>query len=311
MSDLLKDVIADAKAVKAVAYANAKAALEEAFMPKMQRMVAARLAEEGDEEFEDEDPVAEVPGEDLGNAPAAPAPEAPAEDDINLDMEPEAEPAPEAPAEDEEDLELEALLRELEGEEEMEDDMFEGEEEDYTTDDPANIGSDLSEEVDDDGLEMELEALIREMEGEDDDVPAEEEDVMESRQTPGAKLRKAQKQLSDALKANAILKSTLSEVNLLNAKLMYATKVNNLGTLTPKTQLKMLEAFDRAASVREVKLVYTTLVETLKKPKTTTRRSVNEGSSRPQKAIIPAKNQLSFAPRWAELAGLSKNSKKY
>ena len=47
--DILKEAIADAKAVREVALANAKAALEEAFTPKLQSMLSAKLTEELDE----------------------------------------------------------------------------------------------------------------------------------------------------------------------------------------------------------------------------------------------------------------------
>ena len=53
--DILKEAIADAKAVREVALANAKAALEEAFTPKLQSMLSARLSEELDEESMDEE----------------------------------------------------------------------------------------------------------------------------------------------------------------------------------------------------------------------------------------------------------------
>jgi hypothetical protein len=46
MQDLLKEAIADAKAVKETAIANAKLALEEAFTPRIQSMISSRLAEE-------------------------------------------------------------------------------------------------------------------------------------------------------------------------------------------------------------------------------------------------------------------------
>jgi len=54
--DLLKEAIADAKAVKEMAIANAKAALEEAFTPQLQSMLSAKLQEmETDpDEYEDE-----------------------------------------------------------------------------------------------------------------------------------------------------------------------------------------------------------------------------------------------------------------
>ena len=43
--DLLKEAIADAKAVKEVAIANAKLALEEAFTPHLKSMLSAKLEE--------------------------------------------------------------------------------------------------------------------------------------------------------------------------------------------------------------------------------------------------------------------------
>ena len=52
--DLLSEAIADAKAVKETALANAKLALEEAFTPKLQSMISAKLAEEADDEMEEE-----------------------------------------------------------------------------------------------------------------------------------------------------------------------------------------------------------------------------------------------------------------
>ncbi len=53
--DILKEAIADAKAVREVALANAKAALEEAFTPKLQSMLSAKLSEDLDEELSDDE----------------------------------------------------------------------------------------------------------------------------------------------------------------------------------------------------------------------------------------------------------------
>jgi len=52
MSDLLKEAIADAKAVRETALQNAKMALEEAFTPQLKSMLSAKLKED---EFEDEE----------------------------------------------------------------------------------------------------------------------------------------------------------------------------------------------------------------------------------------------------------------
>jgi major membrane immunogen (membrane-anchored lipoprotein) len=63
MSDLLKQAIADAKAVRATALSNAKAALEEHFAPKLQSMLSEKLKAEmeGDEAAPVETPAPEVP----------------------------------------------------------------------------------------------------------------------------------------------------------------------------------------------------------------------------------------------------------
>ena len=56
MDDLLKDAIADAKAVRETALANAKLALEEAFTPRIQSMLSQKIQSE----IEDEDEVADL-----------------------------------------------------------------------------------------------------------------------------------------------------------------------------------------------------------------------------------------------------------
>ena len=48
--DLLKEAIADAKAVKEMAIANAKTALEEAFTPHLKEMFSAKI-QEMDEDY--------------------------------------------------------------------------------------------------------------------------------------------------------------------------------------------------------------------------------------------------------------------
>ena len=52
-SDLLKEAIADANAVRETALANAKLALEEAFTPRIQSMLSAKLSEELEDEEEE------------------------------------------------------------------------------------------------------------------------------------------------------------------------------------------------------------------------------------------------------------------
>ena len=75
MSDLLKEAIADAKAVRETALANAKMALEEAFTPHLKSMLSAKLAEDDIEEDEnpfadeDEDEDEDMPEEGMNDSP--------------------------------------------------------------------------------------------------------------------------------------------------------------------------------------------------------------------------------------------------
>lgn len=295
MNDLLKDAIADAKAVRETAYASAKATLEEAFQPTIQRMISSKLAEEeGDEEEFETEPEME-----------APAPEPEMEPEMEAPA-PEAEPEPEY--EEEEDLELEALIRELEMEDEDEF-MAEG---DYMDDGeeavPAEMGDSLDENED---LDLELESLIRELEGEDEfeaEPEMEDEPVMERRRvsrTIQNENKQLKKKLNEAYTAISTLKTAIADVNLLNAKLMYCTKVLRGSNLSEEAQTKVLKQFDRASNIREVKLIYTTLVESIKKKATVSKR-ITEGASKRQVAITNKSNEFSFAPRWQHIAGIKK-----
>ena len=60
MDDLLKEAIADAKAVRETALANAKMALEEAFTPKLKSMLAQKIQQEIEDEEEVADEVADA-----------------------------------------------------------------------------------------------------------------------------------------------------------------------------------------------------------------------------------------------------------
>ena len=59
MDDLLKEAIADAKAVRQTAFENAKIALEEAFTPKIQSMLSKKIQNETEDYEEDEEAVEE------------------------------------------------------------------------------------------------------------------------------------------------------------------------------------------------------------------------------------------------------------
>ena len=66
-------------------------------------------------------------------------------------------------------------------------------------------------------------------------------------------------ELNEALKAVKILRNQLQEVNLLNAKLLYVNKVFKANNLSEGQKVNVIAAFDKAETVREVKLVFETV----------------------------------------------------
>ena len=72
------------------------------------------------------------------------------------------------------------------------------------------------------------------------------------------------KDLDEAMATIETLRSELNEINLLNAKLLYTNKVFRGKNLTEAQKVKVLGAFDKAETVKEVKLVFETLNSSVK-----------------------------------------------
>ena len=98
---------------------------------------------------------------------------------------------------------------------------------------------------------------------------AEEEGVEDYKK----KLKETEDKLEEAYAALSTVKSDLNEVNLLNAKLLYTNKIFKAKNLTESQKVKVLNAFDKASTVKETKLVFETLSEGLKE---TSKSHVNE-----------------------------------
>ncbi len=392
MDDLLKDAIADAKAVRETALANAKLALEEAFTPRIQSMLSQKIQSEIEDEDEvadeamhgDEDEVA-----DEEEAPEAEAPEVAVEPeegeevaDIADEIEDEDEMAHEGEEEDSdegydeskvieidgvkyapvvseeededeamheeededegysEDLDLEAVLAELEGEtvteEEDEDEIAEGEEKEdedevkegeekededeamHENDVSSDIGSadnkvkpeagdsskigqgpegegsdkpagkeledqeivdDLKEDIEV-SEDIDLEEVLKALTEEEDEEEKKDESVEES---VNEELNTLKADLEEHRNVVKYLRGKLNEVNLLNAKLLFTNKLFRNFGLSNEQKLKVVETFDRATNLREVKLVFSTLAESFG----------NKVASKPSKPIKESKGSSS------------------
>ena len=69
--------------------------------------------------------------------------------------------------------------------------------------------------------------------------------------------------LDEAMETIEELKGQLQEVNLLNAKLLYVNKVMKANNLTESQKVNVIAAFDKAETVKEAKLVFETVSNSL------------------------------------------------
>jgi hypothetical protein len=272
--DLLKEAIAEAKTIRESAIANARQTLEEEITPHLRDMLAAKLQEMEAEEADEvvEDGVAEEVNEeeDLEEAEVSEEEVAVAEaDDDSEESEEEAEEAEGEGEEAEEEVEvkdmevedLKNLIRDIlaqelghEGEEEL--DGVEGE---------LDAADDMV--AADDEIDLnELLAQLEEMAKEDDmdEAKHEDEDAMEeAKHEDEDTMEESTSELEEALAAVEQLRAELQEVNLLNSKLLYVNKIFKAHNLTESQKVNVITAFDKAETVKEVKLVFETVSENI------------------------------------------------
>jgi hypothetical protein len=93
------------------------------------------------------------------------------------------------------------------------------------------------------------------------------------------------------------LRGKLNEVNLLNAKLLFTNKLFRKYGLNNEQKMKVVEQFDRAATLREVKLVYSTLGESFG----VARNNINEHKGSASKPIASTKSDKKVISEGTEL----------
>jgi len=167
MDDILKEAIADAKALRATALENAKIALEEAFTPRLKNMLSQKIQSEveGEDEVEermyDEDEVEDGHGE---------VSETEHEDEVAERMHDEDEDEvkkAEHMEDEDEHMEDEGEHMETETEDEMSDEGEHMEDEDGHMEDEGEHMEDEGEHLEDeDEDELDLESVIKELEEE-------------------------------------------------------------------------------------------------------------------------------------------------
>ena len=152
----------------------------------------------------------------------------------------------------EEEIDLDELIRELdaisEGDDEKE--MEEGKKEDDMDEATEKVEEDTSVQVnaESDGSDYNINRVA--------DL---KEDATEDKS-----------ELGQALETIATLRSELNEVNILNAKLLYVNKIFKANNLSESQKVNIIAAFDKAETVKEVKLVFETVADNVGTKKETT-----------------------------------------
>ena len=149
-------------------------------------------------------------------------------------------PAMDAPEDGEEEIDLDELIRELDSLSETE--VEEGKKEDDMDEAPKK-DKDMDEDVSN--------QVNAESDGKDYNIN-----------------RVAD--LKEALDTIETLKKELNEVNILNAKLLYVNKIFKANNLSESQKVNVIAAFDKAETVKEVKLVYETVADNVGTKKETT-----------------------------------------
>ena len=344
MDDLLKEAIADAKAVRETALENAKMALEEAFTPRLQNMLSQKIQNEIEDEDDDkkeedvdleerdddddmeersmmkaadEDPSDDHSDDDMDEsniieidgvkyAPVVEKEDEEDEDKMEGHNGHDDEDLEEREADDDmdEDLDLESVIKELESEldevekdddDEKNEEIEEGEEieENDVSSDIGKGDNKVNKKANSSsGSGSEGKAKLKEGEEVDEDIDldevlaalSEEEDEDEKKD----EVAELKSDLEEHRSVIETLRGKLNEVNLLNAKLLFTNKLFRKYGLNNEQKMKVVEQFDRASNLREVKLVYSTLGESFNGAR---KNEINESKGAASKPVASTKSE--------------------
>lgn len=325
---LFAEAVTDAKTLKETALAQAKLAMAESFAPRVQSMLSSKLNEMEEEEMNEEKSLEEILNEmeteeGTEDETFETEPEETEEtEDETFETEEENEEVVDLTVDELKDV-IRDVMAELEGapeeaSEEMGDETFETESEE-TEEDDFNLDEILAEMTDSSidpsnaatgGLENIMDMVKSAIEKSPEMASKIAEFLKGLPSGAGSAMRAEVKALEESKKQVDKLKKQLSEINLLNAKLIYVNKVFKSTNLTESRKIAVINAFDRAANVKEAENIFKTIKESvLTKPTTPLRENkgfASKATGSNQKQIITESAQDAFVLRMQKLAGLIK-----
>lgn len=184
-----------------------------------------------------------------------------------------------------------------------------------TFDAETDLASDLAVDGGEEKPEISLDEILAELEEEEKrmEESAQQSGVPGGKAKPEAQdvhnpqLDEVKKELNEAVKTIKALRTELNEVNLFSAKMLYVNKIFKAKNLNESQKTKVVNAFDRATSVKEVENTYKTLLESFsgEMKKSSLKESVGFASKpighAPARPIVEAD---AFVSRWQQLAGI-------
>lgn len=293
---LFADAIADAKTIRETALANARQALEETITPKLQSMLNQKLREINEEDNLDE--AEDIDLEEVFGDEDETEVDVDAEVDMDADVDAgtDMETAEDVKVGDLSVEELTSIIRDVvSAEVGGSDDMAPEETDDMPVDD-VDDGLEGDDALDTEDDEVNLDELLAEL---DTISEVDKPEVTEAVKTE-------EKELNEAIKTVKYLRKELNEVNLLNAKLIYVNKLFKSKNLNESQKVKVINAFDKATTIKEAKLVFESLQGSFKTaPKQAIKESLGFASKAmggaPRKPIVEADAVMA---RWKTLANI-------
>ena len=329
--DIVQEAVEQAEAMKEAAYENAKSVLVNAMSTNLKAAVSEAIGEKIDETGTPKgasvnvnyDPSGQekLDGDDLTDEGDGPAIiEAGLEEDDEYGGDKGDESRSHRDFEEDEDMDEDDEYGGDKGDESRSDRDYEAALEDEDEEDASvdvDIDVDDDEDDDDDDIDEVLEIIEDEDEEDDIDVDIDvddddDEDVDEGRKMRERKMEAAVKENRQLRRENrryekalTFLKKRIDEVNLFNARLAAASDLMRKVSLTKAEKERVVEHFDKARTVGEVKRTHRALTEGY----TAANRSVKKQRvARPNvQSVISEEQKQSQSgqyDRLAELAGL-------
>ena len=152
-------------------------------------------------------------------------------------------------------------------------------------DENSEIVDDLKEDIEV-TEDIDLEEVLKALTEEEDEDEVKDESVEES---VNEEVNTLKADLEEHRNVVKYLRGKLNEVNLLNAKLLFTNKLFRNFGLSNEQKLKVVETFDRATNLREVKLVFSTLAESFGNKVASKPSKVQESKGSASKAVASTK----------------------